>query len=700
MSFNIRKSIARIFKASIFLLLEVLIFFFITRHLGGITLPDFTTTLLIVLALSIVNALLWPVISYVSLKFIVFTLGFGTFLIDGLILFGLSMYFPGVRIEGISLFSIPLLLGLINSLLSLLMGMDTDSTYYKRILKRGVESDDFVTDTGYVFLEIDGLAYDILCEAMDNGKMPFLSKCLEDGTHKVTKWETDLSSQTSASQAGILHGNNSNIPAFRWVEKEHGNRIVASNSLSDAVCIEKRISDGNGLLSDHGASRSNLFSGDAVDYMLTYSKFSKLSKFYTVTWYYLYSSPYVMTRIIILFLYDMLRELISRIVHTLKDIRPRIHRSLAYFVARSGANIVMREATTLTLIGDIYAGEYNVMYSTYMGYDEIAHHSGIRDNDSFYALKQIDGQIERISDAIAEAKRDYKFIVLSDHGQSGGPTFKQKYGITLNDLVSEYLPEQFTIHSILHSNDDHFGENFTIDSLANHNREKLKQLKNKAKSNRTIRDMMDRREYFRQKDPILTRLKRISDNYDMEMDLPEDEVVIDKAAQSIVLASGNLGLIYFTDWPGRMTYEQIEDAFPGLIRGLAHHDGIGFVMVKSAVLGTIILSGDDVYYMDTDMYVGSIFLKDYGENVVDHLKRTDSFDHVPDILVNSKYDKELDEVYAFEELIGSHGGIGGPQQEPFIMYPSDWQLDGKIIGAQEVHKFFKKEINRKRDDSS
>ena len=57
---------------------------------------------------------------------------------------------------------------------------------------------------GIIFLEIDGLAYKVLKEALDSGFMPTLSKWLENGSHKLTLWETDLSSQTGASQAGIF----------------------------------------------------------------------------------------------------------------------------------------------------------------------------------------------------------------------------------------------------------------------------------------------------------------------------------------------------------------------------------------------------------------------------------------------------------------------------------------------------------------
>ena len=708
------KNFTRMFKSLVFLFLEVLIFYFIIEHVGGMVIPDFTTAIVIIALLSIINAIIWPVVSYISLRFIVFTLGFGSFLINGITLYAISLFIPGVYINGISLFSIPLLLALINSFLSILLGIDEDSTYYRYVLKRELKGRKVNDDPSYIFLEIDGLAYDILMEALDEGVMPFLKQMLENGSHKIMEWETDLSSQTSSSQAGILHGNNSNIPAFRWVEKENNNRIVSSNSLSGAPLIEKMVSNGRGLLSNKGASRSNLFSGDAKEYVLTYSKFTRLSEFYSTAWYYLYSTPYVIARILVLFIVDMIHELYSRVYHFVKNIKPSIKRGLFYYVARSGANVVMREATTFILIGDIYSERYNAIYATYMGYDEIAHHSGIRDKDSFTALKKIDKDFRRLHKAAEESNREYNFIILSDHGQSGGPTFKQKYGLTLEDLVKKYLPENITIHSILYSNDDHFAERFKLRSLTKENKEKItqkvddtrekigdkidvartkvKKVKNKAYDKRIIKEVKEKREYIKEKDPVMVRLQKLSDKYEIGLNITNDEVVKQGTAQTFVLASGNLGLIYFTDWPKRLSYEQIEDAFPGLIEGLASHEGIGFVMVKSSLLGTIVLSDDNIYYMDDDQYDGERFLEKYGKNITKHLKRTDAFDHVPDILVNSAYDSQKDEVYAFEELIGSHGGAGGTQQRPFIMYPCDWKNNKKIVGAENVYKFFKKEM--------
>ncbi len=224
--------------------------------------------------------------------------------------------------------------------------------------------------------------------------MPTLKSWLIRGSHDVTGWETDLSSQTGASQAGILHGNNHNIPAFRWVEKQNNNKIMVSTGLNDASIIEERISDGKGLLSSNGASRSNLFSGDAGDVIFTYSKLKDLRMFYNKTWYYFYSNPSNFSRIVILFFWEAILEFKSQLTHTLRNIKPRLRRGFVYPFVRAGAAVFLREITTYTLIGDIINGKVDVAYVTYLGYDEIAHHSGTRDDDAFHALKGLDNSLK------------------------------------------------------------------------------------------------------------------------------------------------------------------------------------------------------------------------------------------------------------------------------------------------------------------
>ena len=99
---------------------------------------------------------------------------------------------------------------------------------------------------GVIFLEVDGLAHDVLQRAIRDGNAATVGRWYRDG-HRLISWECDWSSQTSGCQAGLLHGNNHDIPAFRWWEKDRGAAMV-SNHPVDAMALERRLSDGNGLL--------------------------------------------------------------------------------------------------------------------------------------------------------------------------------------------------------------------------------------------------------------------------------------------------------------------------------------------------------------------------------------------------------------------------------------------------------------------
>ena len=135
-----------------------------------------------------------------------------------------------------------------------------------------------------------------------------MARWLEQGTHRIVPWECDLSSQTGASQAGLLLGSNDDMPAFRWYEKESG-RTVVSNHGKDAVELERRHSDGGGLLAAGGASRGNLFSGDAPHCSATMSVLRDKQRSSAREYFAYFADPYGFTRTVALYLWDVLLEL-------------------------------------------------------------------------------------------------------------------------------------------------------------------------------------------------------------------------------------------------------------------------------------------------------------------------------------------------------------------------------------------------------
>ncbi|WP_394350591.1 phage holin family protein [uncultured Methanobrevibacter sp.] len=645
---NQKQTPKRSLKRSLIVFIGNIIGIYLISFLGlGVEVTEFDNIILLVIFISLINSLLWPILTRIAMPFLVLTFGVGTLILNGLLLQIFAPLFD-IEIKGAAIILAPLAMAAVSTIMSALITIEDDSSYYRAVLrdaekKRKTEIKDY---PGVIIVEIDGLSYEVLCEAVERGDMPTVKEMIDSDNYNLRMWETDLSSQTGASQAGILHGNNEGIVAFRWIEKSNGNQMMQCSGITKVPELEQRISDGNGLLVDNGASRSNLFSGDTDNVIFTFSKILDFKKLYNNAWYSVFSNPSNFARIIALFFADIIREIWSQIIHSIKNIRPRINRGITYIPTRAATNVFMREINTSTLIGDMMVGDVDVAYSTYLGYDEIAHHSGVRDNDAWFALREMDKQIKHLTNANKYCPRDYQFVIQSDHGQTNGATFTQRYGETFENFVKSLLPEDMTVFAKMTSNEDHFAGDYT---------------------------------------PFSRKKTKIKKEKEEEQELSDSEV--------IVLASGNLAMIYLTQWSQRLTYEELNKYFPDLIHGIINNEYVGFILVKSQEHGDLAIGKNGTYFLDSGEIEGENPLEGFGDNIVMHLKRTSSFEHTPDILVNSFYDEEADEVCAFEELVGSHGGAGGDQSKPFILYPSSWNVsDDEIIGAENIYKLLKENL--------
>lgn len=637
-------------KRSLIIFIGNIIGLYLISFFGlGVDVSRFDEVALFVIFISFINAIFWPILTRILMPFLVLTFGVGTLVLNGILLQIFAPFFD-ITITGWGVILAPLAMALLTTILSTLVTIEDTSSYYRSVLRDATKKrkGDIKKYPGVIIIEIDGLAYDVLCEAIDKGYMPTVKSMLDNKSHTLRMWETDLSSQTGASQAGILHGNNEDITAFRWVEKENDNQIMECSGAIKVKTLEERISNGDGLLVDNGASRSNLFSGDTDNVIFTFSKITDLQKLYNKAWFSIFSNSSNFARIVLLFFAEMILEIISQIMYRALNIQPRIRRKLSYIPTRAGTNVFMREINTGTLIGDMMIGDIDVAYSTYLGYDEIAHHSGVRGRDAGFSLKGMDKQIARLIYGNKYSPRDYEFVIQSDHGQTNGATFKQRYGESFEDFIKSLLPQDIAMYAKMSSNEEHYAETFVpfskqIDSIKNRSREEEK--------------------------------KELSDS------------------EVIVLASGNLAMIYLTQWRHRLTYEEINELFPELISEIVKNEYIGFILVRSSERGDLAIGKNGTYYLDTNEIEGENPLEGFGDNIVQHLKRNSSFKYSPDILVNSFYDSENDEVCAFEELVGSHGGAGGSQSKPFILYPSGWKVpDEDIIGAESIYKILKENL--------
>ena len=425
----LRIAVVWLFTGAVFVLLGWL--------LPGLTVTGAGAALAAAALLGLINALVWPVFAYFALPLAVLTLGLAAIVLNGAAVALVAYVLPGIDISdwGTAIVA-ALVLALANTMLTGLLTLDDEDVYYRRIIRRAARRvrPEGATDVpGVLFIQIDGLGLAVLRRALRDGNAPTLARWLGDGSHRLLGWETGWSSQTGASQCGILHGSTFDIPAFRWLEKETGTRLV-SNHPRSAAEIERRHSDGRGLLHADGVGRGNLYTGDAVQNILTMSVAGRRRGRVGQGYYGYFADPYNTLRTLAGFVAEILRELLQASRQRRHDVRPRVSRGGLYPFLRAFATVITRDLTTQTLIGDLYVGR-SVIYADFVGYDEVAHHSGPERYDALDTLRRLDRDLGRLERAAANAPRPYEFVVLSDHGQSQGTTFEDRYGCSLGELV-------------------------------------------------------------------------------------------------------------------------------------------------------------------------------------------------------------------------------------------------------------------------
>ena len=424
------------------LVLDALALLALSWILPGFTLAGPGAAFGLALALGVANSVVWPFLIRFALPFTVLTLGLGALVLNAAILLGAAWLLDDVQVEGLfEAVVVTLGLTLITTLVGGVLALDRGDLWYRHIIRRQAKRSKLAEQTdvpGVVFLEIDGLAYDVLRRAMRDGNAPGLARWVHDHGYQIARWETDWSSQTGACQAGLLHGNDHDMPAFRWWEKDTGKAIV-TNHPKDAAEIERRQSNGRGLLYADGASRANILSGDAPHSMLTMSTVldrdrpGRLGQDYFAY----FASPYGVARTVLRVIGEIFIERFSAVQQVRRDVRPRIKRSWEYALVRSYATVIQLDLQVAAVTADVLAGR-PVIYTTFLAYDEVAHHSGLERPDTLAVLRRVDLAIERIAAAAEHGPRPYELVVLSDHGQSQGATFRQRYGEGLEDVVKRH----------------------------------------------------------------------------------------------------------------------------------------------------------------------------------------------------------------------------------------------------------------------
>ncbi|MGW5145998.1 alkaline phosphatase family protein [Rhodococcus koreensis] len=506
-----------------------------------------------------------------------------------------------------------------------------------RLRRRG-GADAAPGEPGLLCIQIDGLGHAVLQRAIRDGVTPHLAGLVHRGSHVLTSWHTDWSSQTGASQLAILHGDNHNVPAFRWYDKTRGSVAVFSNPADNAARELER------------AHRPGLLTGGRQPRQPGHRRRRRQRP---------RGQPYARrpdgwqgNRI-----RRLLRRPGERRAHrgsarrrgaageragvpaTPRRRHPRVRRGGLYPLVRAFTTVVETDVVVAAVVGDHIAGRSPV-YVDLVGYDEVAHHSGVERPETRKVLRTLDDEIGMIAAVAAQAGRPYRIVMLSDHGQSQGATFRDRYGKGLEDVVLDAC----------HAPGRREGDSVTL-GRQGRGAEGLGYAEASLRSEAT------------------------------------PGVAVTPGENPVVLASGNLGLVSFPQVPGRATREWIDARYPDLIPALVTHPGIGFVLVARDDDGSVVLGPAGSADVATGEVDGVDPLTDFGPDALDRVRRTDTSDNVADLMVGGRYWPDTREVAAFEDQVGSHGGLGGPQNTPFLLYPADLPAPpNPLPGAEAVHE--------------
>ena len=631
--------------------------------LPGIRIGRLTDAAIAVILMALFNALIRPLIlAFASSVSLVLT-GVMVIVLQILTFLVIAPLAQGVFVDGfVSALIGSFVYAAINTALTSILGVDSGGSYFGLLVSSllAKQTKEKTDSPGLVIIQIDGLAHPILAGRIRAGSVNTMGAWVRSGTHKLSRWEALLPSMTSASQAGILHGNNDDIPAFRWYERDRSKLMVSSNP-ADAAEIVRRLSNGEGLLSNKGVSICNLMTGDATRAYVTTGALKDASQGLGDSKAFLgfFFSPSGYLRSFTMFLAEFFTERIQARRTRRSGIQPQMHRGFKYAGMRAASNVLLRDVNVSLIIEEMYRGA-NVIYADFTDYDELAHHCGPERVESFQALDGVDAAIGTLAKAAEDAPRPYKFVILSDHGQSLGATFKQRYGQSLGEVVRDLMSGRAT----------------------------LVQAKTPGEGSTFVNSMLSEITRSTGIGPAVARAALSSQTTDGMVDLDHEEVPPPADESTIaVVGSGNLGLVWFTGHDHRLTVEELETLHPDLVSELAGHPGVGLLMVRSKERGAVVFGPNGVRYLDEDRVEGEDPAALFGEHTVMSLQREDAMTHAPDLLLLSQYDPEMGEVAAFEELIGSHGGLGGPQTEPFILHPADWELDEPVpLGAPAIYR--------------
>jgi uncharacterized membrane protein YvlD (DUF360 family) len=608
--------------------------------------------------------LLRPLLLLLTLPLNTLTLGLPTLLFNGLILYLAGQMDSSFVINsfGDALVGLVVLTAITTSIVGWL-GIDEAYPFFQSVIYRlgrryGPPRRKEIT-RGLLMIQLDGLSFSSLQRALERGRMPMVTGLLARVSHRLYRWHCGLPSNTPAVQAGLFYGSRVEAPGYRWYDRAARKLRVASHPPDLRQLEDRAAAAGGEPLLAGGSCINSFMSGGAAKRLLTLSaqqqppserRQGELADF-NLFWL----SPYAYTKALLAAFWDLGTAVFWGLLGRLRKRRVRLGVSLRRLATRAVANAFLRETAYFWIKQDLVRGA-PVIYTNFVGYDEVAHYSGPDTYEAQITLAAVDRKLRRLERMIRGGMPiTYDLMLLSDHGQTPSIPFRHRFGRSLEEMLAELaggistpteVPPLETMHvtTLLEElRESHAGE---LARVAARSRRTLERLSGAGKESREPGD---------------------------------------KAPELMVCVSGCLAHVYASgsDWP--LNLEGIRLRYPGFLERLVSHPGIGFVVARREGGGAVVLGGHGLRDLDTGEIRGEVDpLAPYPDpdRWAAELRRLVSYQSSGDLVLNGRL-LPGGEVVVFEDQLSSHGGLGGPQTEPFVILPAYWATTPQDLQSPE-----------------
>ncbi len=528
---------------------------------------------------------------------------------------------------------------------------------------------------GLLILQVDGLSLPSLRHCLSLGRMPTISAMLARKSHRLLGWSCGVPSNTPAVQAGIFYGNRENVPGYRWFDRQQQRVKVVSNP-DDLRELETMVSAGQPGLLAGGSCINTFLSGGAAKRLMTVSALGEnpdqQREGERADFNLFFLSPNAYTLAVLAGIWDYFTGLFMALAGRLDRDRPKLQFSIRRVAQRAIANSFLRDLSFFWLKQDMVRG-VPVIYSNFVGYDDVAHYAGPDTYEAQISLASFDRRLRALRRrARRQSPINYDIVLFSDHGQTPSIPYRILCDESLEQTLAHLAGE--TIPTLT-------GPDRAADPDRSYTAALLAELEETGTQHLGWAGRRGRR-----------TLAAIAEADQLRV----PETAKDRAP--VVCASGSLAHIYFPGHGHALHLEEIIELYPGLVEGLSTHEGIGFVAASRRFGDAVVIGGGGIRNLITGQLGGDCDpLEIYGQpdRWSGELAQLLGYSEVGDLVVNGAWLPKRKRIVVMEEQVSSHGGLGGPQTDPFILLPVDWPVNRMDLESPEaLHRLLKQQLER------